>query len=448
MVAAMTELILGFEKSRAIAWRRGTAISHAEFLGDVLETAQHLPNSEFALNLCGDRYNFLVAFAAAVTRGQVSLFPNSTAPGTLAQIMAQYPGAFALYDHCVPGLGTPTVCVSCSGGRQFVVGRLPTVSPERPVIHAFTSGSTGAPQATIKTWGALVAGASALERRVDLAQARDRAIVATVPPGHSYGMETTIVPPLMSGCATDCGQPLFPADVKAALERMPRPRCLVTTPVHLKALISSSVTFPAVDVLMCATAPLSMELARRAESRLGVRILEIYGCTESGWIATRRTTDGGNWVTRDDMLLARTGNGHAVVAEFLPAPVPLADIIETVDDRIFTLVGRSADMINIAGKRASLSGMTHILTEIDGVEDGVVFLPDNDDPEVTGRLIAVVVAPGLSREEVRQAFRQRVDPVFVPRHIIMVDALPRNETGKLPLERVRELVSRASGGRE
>ena len=54
------------------------------------------------------------------------------------------------------------------------------------------------------------------------------------------------------------------------------------------------------------------------------------------------------------------------------------------------------------------------------------------------------MAPGVSQEEIRKAFQQRVDPVFVPRRIVLVDALPRNETGKLPLDRVWALVSQAS----
>ena len=89
------------------------------------------------------------------------------------------------------------------------------------------------------------------------------------------------MPTLLNGCAMDCGRPLFPADVKAALEGVPAPRCLVTTPLHLKALIASPVAYPPISLLMSATAPLSIDLAKQAESRLGARIFEIYGCTKS-----------------------------------------------------------------------------------------------------------------------------------------------------------------------
>ena len=40
----------------------------------------------------------------------------------------------------------------------------------------------------------------------------------------------------------------------AALERLPRPRALVTTPFHLKTLLASGVALPAVELVLSATA--------------------------------------------------------------------------------------------------------------------------------------------------------------------------------------------------
>jgi 3-hydroxymyristoyl/3-hydroxydecanoyl-(acyl carrier protein) dehydratase len=51
-----------------------------------------------------------------------------------------------------------------------------------------------------------------------------------------------------------------------------------------------------------------------------------------------------------------------------------------------------------------------------------------------------VVAPALSREALLQALRQRIDPVFLPRPLVFVDALPRNTTGKLPREALARLL--------
>jgi len=446
MVPSMNELIPAFEEGRIIAWRNGIGLTQREFLADVLQMADRLPSTGFVLNICEDRYNFLVAIGAAASRGWVSVLPHTAAPGALTQIGAQYPDIHLVYDTPEPQVAMPATAVRCSGGRQAERSALPSVTPDRPLIHAFTSGSTGTPQASTKTWRALIAGARQLEQRAGDPRVRWQSIVSTVSSGHSYGLEFGIVPALLSGCAIYCGRPLFPADVGSALDSVPAPRCLVTTPLHLKALITSSVSFPPIGLIVSATAPLPIDLARQAEDRLGARIFEIYGCTESGYVATRWTTEPGDWLMRDDMRLETIAERYAIVADFLSEPVVLADVIETADYRSFRLVGRSADMVNIAGKRASLSGLGRLLADIEGVKDSVIISPESSDDTEVRRLVAVVVAPGMSADTIREAFRQRVDPAFVPRRIILVDALPRNETGKLPMDRLWAVVNQADRG--
>ena len=48
------------------------------------------------------------------------------------------------------------------------------------------------------------------------------------------------------------------------------------------------------------------------------------------------------------------------------------------------------------------------------------------------RLAALVVAPALSEAEILAVLRAAIDPVFLPRPLRRVGALPRNATGKLP----------------
>ena len=121
--------------------------------------------------------------------------------------------------------------------------------------------------------------------------------MATVPSQHSYGFESSVLLALLGGAAFDAGRPFYPADIAEALARLPRPRALVTTPVHLKALLLSGAALPPVDLVLSATAPLSPQLAQQAESRLAGRLIEIYGCTEAGQVATRRTTATEVWTT-------------------------------------------------------------------------------------------------------------------------------------------------------
>jgi len=60
-----------------------------------------------------------------------------------------------------------------------------------------------------------------------------------------------------------------------------------------------------------------------------------------------------------------------------------------------------------------------------------VFLLDAA-PGAVQRLGALVEAPGHDEADILALLRQRIDPVFLPRPLRIVEALPRNATGKLP----------------
>src|SRR5262249_37976567 len=144
----------------------------------------------------------------------------------------------------------------------------------------FTSGSTGTPLPYRKTWGRLVNCVRIEAERLGLLDGRLHTIVATVPPQHMYGFESTVLLALQSGGALSAARPFYPADIAAELQSVPRPRILVSTPVHLRALLAAEIPLPPADLLMSATAPLSQNLAREVEERCGSRLLEIYGSTE------------------------------------------------------------------------------------------------------------------------------------------------------------------------
>jgi acyl-coenzyme A synthetase/AMP-(fatty) acid ligase len=103
-----------------------------------------------------------------------------------------------------------------------------------------------------------------------------------------WGLETTVMLPLQSGCAVDSSCPLLPAEIGAALALIPGRRWLVATPAHLRACALSGERLPALAGVLCSTAPLPAETARRIEEISGAPVFEIYGAG-NGAIATRRS---------------------------------------------------------------------------------------------------------------------------------------------------------------
>jgi acyl-coenzyme A synthetase/AMP-(fatty) acid ligase len=248
---------------------------------------------------------------------------------------------------------------------------------------------------------------------------------------------------MQNGLALVGERPFYPADICAQLSALPHPRCLITTPVHLRTLLAEVADVPPVDFLLCATALLAPQLAVEAEARFGAPLYEIYGCTEAGQVASRRTTDGAAWHLLRGVKLRQDEQGNRAHGGHVEIEAPLTDVIELNADGTFILHGRAADMVNIAGKRTSLSSLNHHLNSIPGVTDGVFFMPDDSSGEMK-RLLAFVVAPGLRGENILAALRNSVDAVFLPRPLYFVDALPRNSTGKITREALVQLMERCA----
>ncbi|MEO8163921.1 MAG: AMP-binding protein, partial [Betaproteobacteria bacterium] len=231
----------------------------------------------------------------------------------------------------------------------------------------------------------------------------------------------------------------YPADVAAALAQIPGERVLVTTPVHLRALLNEDIALPPLRLMLCATAPLSPQMAAQAEARFRAPLHEVYGFTEAGMVATRRTVEGPAWQCLDNVRLRNGGDVFTVAGGHVESEAAFSDVIQPEGENRFILHGRDADLVNIAGKRTSLGHLNHQLNSIEGVRDGVFFMPDERADHVT-RLTAFVVAPGVTREALLGALRDRIDPIFLPRPLHFVDALPRNPTGKLPRESLLQLA--------
>jgi len=428
-------LLAAGDAQRTVIWHAGEAISAERFLTHVWEMAGQLPPAPGAVNLCEDRYAFLVAFCAIALRGQTNLLPSSRAPQAVAEVMATHPGSYAVgelaldtppphYRHL------PALAVTPEASGAF---EPPLIPADHVVAIGYTSGSTGAPKGNAKTWGSFHASNAGNLRMLREQVGQGIHVVATVPPQHMYGMELSVLLPLLSDVSVHAGRPFFPADVAAALAEVPAPRVLVTTPVHLRALVESGVSLPSIAAMVSATAPMPVELAQAAEARYGAPMLEVFGSTETCVFASRRTASEELWTLFDGVQLHPQPDGTQVRAPQLDQPMTLADIVTLHDGgQRFRLCGRHADLLEIAGKRASLGDLTRRLLAVPGVKDGVVFQLDGGDSLGVHRIAALAVAPELDEHAILDALRLAVDPVFLPRPLKLVDGLPRNETGKLP----------------
>ena len=431
-----------------IAWRDGCAVSAAQFLFDVAQLREKLPGGGHMLNACNDRYRFAVGLAAALLSRKISLLPPAQTPEMIRQLRLFAPDVFCLTDRndcaiAMPQLQFPALAALPDGaGAAFVV---PQVDSGQAVAYVFTSGSTGVPSAHRKTWGALVRNVQSGARLSGLNDGRHHTVIGTVPSQHMFGFESTVLMVMQSANALAVGDAFFPADICHLIASVPRPRMLVSTPVHLRSLLQAGLQVPKLDLILSATAPLSLALAEQLEAVCQAPLREIYGSTETGQIAARNPTQTQQWQLFDGIHLTQQDGFSWAFGAHIECATRLQDVIEPIGAHCFLLHGRTADLVNIAGKRSSLTYLNLQLNAIAGVVDGVFFMPDEVAPDGATRLTAFVVAPGCTPGALMTALRARVDPVFLPRPLILVDALPRNATGKLPRDALKLLTLAESG---
>ena len=415
----------------AVARRRGEPIPASALLADAAALAAALPPGRHVLNLCRDRYHFLVGYAAALIARRLSLLPPGSGDAAIRDICRDFDELCCVADHDEVPEGV--ALIRPTGHAPVAAPRvMPAFPAGQPAAVVFTSGSTGRPAPHVKSWGSLVRGALALGRHLGLGPSIAPQIIGTVPPQHMFGLEATVMLTLQWRGAVDTGRPLLPSDIKAAIEGAMRaapeaPRWLMTTPLQLRACVGDALELRgALSGVISSTMPLELPLARAAEDLWRCPVEEIYGSSETGMMALRRAAHGPLWTLCEGLRFEVESGATRVCGGHLDAPFTLTDRVEFEGERSFRLLGRIGDMIKVAGKRTSLEDLNARLRAVPGIADGVFYMPEGAE-----RPMAFAVAPSTSKAAILDALRRDLDPVFLPRPLHLVDALPRAANGKV-----------------
>lgn len=405
------------------------------------------PDSHVLLVFKRDRYAFAAALLAALHRGHRVALPPNTRREAVMMVLER--------DECVAMMhdtdaGAPIRVQDLLGGPIADVGApvRAAFADDEHIATVFTSGSTGAMRPWSKTAGQLLGEAAMLVDRFGLGA--DARVAATVPPGHIYGLLFSMLVPLMGGGAFLRESP-FHAETVADAVRTHAPTTLVTVPAHLRALSRLAPTALApLERVVSSTAPLDADTAAAFEKAHGVPVVEVFGSSETGGIATRRRAEGAAWSPLPRVEVSIDGDAHLCVRSpfvdpELPQPYRTADLAQATAAGGFIHEGRSDGVVKVGGRRVSLPAMRAQLMSEPAVEDAEVVAVASPGARGT-RILAAVVAPGWTMDDVRGALADRFEASCLPRRCVFVDALPREENGKLQRGRLLRLFDLAPDG--
>jgi malonyl-CoA/methylmalonyl-CoA synthetase len=365
------------------------------------------------------------------------------------------------------------------GSSAAVEGHRPS-APEAPELTSadgaallYTSGTTGRPKGAYLTHGNLQHNAETLVDAWGFTS--EDVLLHVLPLFHTHGLFVATHCVLASG-ASMVVQSRF--DVTAALDELPRCTVLMGVPTHYSRLLSDSEfdrdAVRGVRLLVSGSAPMSPQVHERVRRRTGLAVLERYGMTETSML-TSNPLDGdrkpgtvgtplrgvGLRIVDGNGRRAPTGDvgqvevkGPNVFGGYWRRPdlddetftadgwFRTGDLGRLDDDGYLELVGRTKDLVISGGLNVYPKDVESVLDHVDGIaESAVVGLPDADLGERV--VAAVVVEEGafVDPQALRATLRDRLAPYQVPKHVTVLETLPRNAMGKVEKTVLRSLLA-------
>jgi len=270
---------------------------------------------------------------------------------------------------------------------------------------------------------------------------------------HSYGFSNLVLPLLLFGIPLTLAAPPLPETLRA-IAKQRGGFTLAAVPALWQAWHEADAIPENVQLAISAGAPLPLPLESEVFNKSGLKIHNFYGSSECGGIAYDRSAKPrpepalagealDNVIVQHTPEGLLTVSGGAVAETYWPESNPrlkngtfvTSDIVELKSGRVY-LRGRATDLINVAGRKVLPETVEGELLRHPAVRDCVVFgMPDADSGR--GECIAACIVAGASEKDLREFLLAKVPAWQVPRIWHFVDALPRNERGKISRTELR-----------
>lgn len=409
----------------------------ADLVRDVHAIARALPEDvaggEVVL-VADDRYLFAAALIACTLRGAVAALPPSAQTEMVREIRHRENVRTVLHDRLgMMGIDLAAIVRDAAQGPTLPFAPFAPIDRERGIVDVYTSGTTGMPTRCPKTAGQLVGEADTLRAMFGVGPSTP--ILATVPPHHVYGLLFGVLLPLVSG-APFARETVLHGEPLAALARRDGARILVSVPAHLRALRSLDPgAMPPFDRIFSSGAPLPRETYDDLAARFGWRVTSAYGSSETGGIAHRSHPDD-PWTPFDGVEISIGDDARLLVrSPFVdagaPQPFATSDRVERVGATGFQLLGRIDGVLKIGGTRVSIAELEHRLLAVPGIDDAAALAVEVGGARGTEVWAVVVSKEHHDARSVRAALQPYLEPVVLPRRVRVVEALPRDQNGKV-----------------
>jgi acyl-coenzyme A synthetase/AMP-(fatty) acid ligase len=404
----------------------------------------------FICLVADDKAVIAAALLAALASGSTLLLPYAFSANIIAQMHQTIGFETALSD--VDREFPEGVKVICPQSAEATDLRGPGPGPghghearaQSELLQIFTGGSTGTPKIWSKTVENIFGEGYFQANR--FAVTKNDCILATIPPYHIYGLLFSVVVPLVSSATVINETPSFPSEIVRIAKKY-KSTILASVPAHYRALrerkMSLRLAFSSAGVLDAAD-----NEAFCRHNKIGV--VEVYGSTETGGIATRNMAQGEEFFTPFPTIDWKiTDHRLAVRSPYISPELPIDakgffttnDRVEAIGTKSFSLKGRSDTVTKVGGKRVDLDEISLFIKKQAGVTDCVTLAM----PESGGRehLIGTLIqGDTVNMEMIKKTLAETFEPYALPRRMKTVARIPLKNNGKYDLQRIVQLLEK------
>ncbi len=303
----------------------------------------------------------------------------------------------------------------------------------------FSSGSTGFPSGALKTKENIleeIEVISSLLKKYNI-----KRVIVTVPFIHLYGSLFGLFFPLVNGIDIIFKEHFLPHDL---LEMIDDNSLVVTTPLYIKALnrINESKNLSK-SLFVSSTGPLFPDDAKEFNDKFSTNILQIFGSTETGGIAYKFNDETLWTITKKVITSINENNELKVESPFISNliyekefkttnhQIQTFDYVEFEGNK-FKLIGRSSQILKVAGKRYSTIQIENILEEIDGIEKAVVFVNSNNKNSLKDEILDITIESKKEflAKDIKKILQNKLSNIKFSINLKIVDKIKMSSVGK------------------
>ena len=360
-------------------------------------------------------------------------------------------------------------------GDAIDAGRL-----DDPLLIVYTSGTTGRPKGAVLPQRALMVNAL---NSIDMhGLSHGDTLLVALPLFHVGGLNIQFTPSLYAGAHVHLHGKFDPAAVLDAIEAA-RPDLMVLVPATMQALMAqprwADADLSSLRMITTGSTIVPVDLITAYEAR-GLPVVQVYGSTETCPIAAYQRPGEGRTnpsstgkaallsalkvIDRDGKEIAQPGmegeiavkgdhvmtgywnNEEATRAVLSGGWFRTGDVGALDDDGNLYFRDRLSNVIISGGENIYPAEIDRVLRLVTGVEEAaIVGVADEKWGEVP---VAAVVCPDgpVPEAAIRAILDIELARFKHPKHIVVVDALPRNAMGKVMMDGVREIVQAELSG--